>query len=60
MLQRRQAFVVDGDVVTASRQRLGEADDGRFGAAEGRCLGETPVEDDAVIDDRDPRHRYPP
>ncbi len=56
MIERQRAVVVDGDLVPAPRQRLGEADEGRLGTAHRRTLGQPAVEGDAVIRHDDVGH----
>lgn len=49
VLRRGRAAVVDADAMAAARQRLGEADERAFGAAERRRGGHLAVEGNAVI-----------
>ncbi len=58
--ERRRAVVADPDLVAARRQRLGERQERRLGAAEGTALGRRAVELDAVIGHDDARHSRSP
>src|SRR6185437_16543885 len=56
VIERRGAFVGNGDSMAAARQRLDQPDHGAFGAAERPLLGHPAVEAYAVVGQHDLRH----
>ncbi len=56
MVERRGAIIGGDDAMAAPCQRLGEADEGRLGAAHRGHLRELAVEGDAVIGHDDVGH----